>query len=118
MEVKSSLSGALYAQNNIGQSTSEAKPTSVPLQDRSNFNSELILLPTALMAIAGMVAVILGLNIKKSLHNRLSSMQRVKKMPCANCCYFKNNPYLKCAVQPDRVLTKEAHHCPDYEEFS
>lgn len=86
-----------------------------PNEDNFQVNSDLILLPTSLLAIAGIVTVLLGLNLKKNVRNRLTTMQRVKQMPCANCRYFKNNPYLKCAVQPGIVLTKEAHNCTDYQ---
>lgn len=33
---------------------------------------------------------------------------------CQNCQFFSNNRYLKCAVQPSIVLTKEAKNCTDY----
>jgi hypothetical protein len=34
--------------------------------------------------------------------------------PCRNCCFFKNNRYLCCAVYPSIVLTKQSLDCPDY----
>ena len=34
--------------------------------------------------------------------------------PCRKCRFFTNNHYLKCAVHPTIVLTKEASNCPDY----
>lgn len=34
--------------------------------------------------------------------------------PCRKCRFFSNNLYLKCAVHPITVLTKEANECPDY----
>lgn len=37
-----------------------------------------------------------------------------KSMPCYNCKYFSDNVYIKCAVQPENVLTPRAHQCPDY----
>lgn len=36
------------------------------------------------------------------------------KFPCRNCRYFANNPYLKCAVQPDIALTVRSLNCSDY----
>ncbi|MBR8835915.1 MAG: hypothetical protein DSM106950_18315 [Stigonema ocellatum SAG 48.90 = DSM 106950] len=36
------------------------------------------------------------------------------KIRCKKCQFFSNNRYLKCAVQPGIVLTKEAENCPDY----
>ncbi|WP_016950570.1 hypothetical protein [Anabaena sp. PCC 7108] len=38
----------------------------------------------------------------------------LQKVPCKNCKFFSNNHYLKCAVQPDIVLTEEAIHCSEY----
>ncbi|MBD2306441.1 hypothetical protein H6G17_13065 [Chroococcidiopsis sp. FACHB-1243] len=34
--------------------------------------------------------------------------------PCRKCRFFFNNPFLKCAVHPTIVLTKEANNCADY----
>ena len=37
------------------------------------------------------------------------------QVPCRNCKFFANeNQYLKCAVRPDAVLTKQAINCSDY----
>ncbi|MEB3179734.1 MAG: hypothetical protein VKL59_11965 [Nostocaceae cyanobacterium] len=36
------------------------------------------------------------------------------QLPCKNCKYFCNNNYLKCAVQPDLVMTEQASDCSDY----
>ena len=42
------------------------------------------------------------------------TIKRFQKVPCRNCQYFSNNPYLKCAVNPDAVLTEEALKCSEY----
>ena len=34
---------------------------------------------------------------------------------CTNCDFYDSNSYLKCAVHPTKVLTKEAQECMDYE---
>lgn len=34
--------------------------------------------------------------------------------PCRNCIFFDKNEYLKCAVNPHAVLTKQANDCADY----
>lgn len=45
-----------------------------------------------------------------------------QKVPCRKCCYFHNNHYLKCAVNPKDVLTEEAINCcefsPKQEKFT
>lgn len=38
------------------------------------------------------------------------------KIPCSNCIYFQNNPYVKCAVNPCKALKEEAVNCSDYQE--
>jgi hypothetical protein len=116
MEAQTSFNPNTQFQGKTTVARSERVISQNPLQDNNiQFNSDLILLPTSLIAIGGIVSIILGLNLKKNVRNRFSALQRVKQMPCANCRYFKNNPYLKCAVQPDKVLTQDAHNCSDYQ---
>lgn len=40
------------------------------------------------------------------------------KAPCYRCQYFSDNPYVKCALHPDMVLTEEAIDCQDYHSNS
>jgi hypothetical protein len=40
--------------------------------------------------------------------------KQAQKLPCQNCQFFKNNPYLQCAVRPALALTSEARNCSDY----
>jgi hypothetical protein len=42
------------------------------------------------------------------------TIKRFQRVPCRNCQYFSNNPYLKCAVNPGAVLTEEALQCSEY----
>lgn len=50
---------------------------------------------------------------KFRLNDKLSS-NWLRKVPCRNCRYFKDNRYLNCAVHPSTVLTEQALNCPDY----
>ncbi len=34
--------------------------------------------------------------------------------PCRKCKFYNRNLFLKCAVHPNRVLTKQATNCIDY----
>lgn len=43
------------------------------------------------------------------------TIKRFQRVPCRNCQYFSNNPYLKCAVNPGAVLTEEALKCSEYQ---
>lgn len=40
------------------------------------------------------------------------------KVPCDRCRYFNHNPYVKCALHPDTVLTEQAIDCRDYHSGS
>lgn len=42
------------------------------------------------------------------------SVKHLQQVPCKSCQFFKNNPYLQCAVHPSRALTAEAVNCSDY----
>ncbi len=43
------------------------------------------------------------------------AMLSQSQVPCRNCKFFaRDNQYLKCAVRPDAVLTKQAIDCSDY----
>ncbi|MEA5604923.1 hypothetical protein [Nostoc sp. UHCC 0252] len=42
------------------------------------------------------------------------SIKYLQQHPCKNCHFFHKNSYLKCAVNPDIALTKEAINCSDY----
>lgn len=37
------------------------------------------------------------------------------KVPCQQCQFYTNNPYLKCAVRPTTAMTKQAADCSDYQ---
>ncbi|MBD2250044.1 hypothetical protein [Nostoc parmelioides] len=47
--------------------------------------------------------------------NRLSNIVRLKQYPCKTCKFFDDNNYLKCAVNPSVVFTKEAINCSEYQ---
>lgn len=45
-------------------------------------------------------------------------MKRAKLMhqiPCADCRYFTNSPFLKCPLHPSTALSEAAIDCTDYE---
>ena len=45
--------------------------------------------------------------------NKLN-INHCQQVPCNNCRFFSNNYYLKCAVHPSIVSTKQALDCSDY----
>ena len=42
------------------------------------------------------------------------SSKPLASIPCLGCNYFSPNPYLKCTLHPNSVLTDEAINCQDY----
>ncbi|MEC4806151.1 MAG: hypothetical protein SAJ12_07075 [Jaaginema sp. PMC 1079.18] len=78
---------------------------------------DLIVGSISAIALSGIVMVLWGLNSQKKGSDRLGNLHRVPQMPCGNCRFFKNNPYLKCAVQPAKVLTPQARDCQDYQSY-
>lgn len=77
-------------------------------------NAGLLPVPLSFMVMAGVVLILLRSNLLKSFQNRLTPIKRLNQVPCLNCKYFKNDPYLKCAVNPCVVLTEEAANCSEY----
>lgn len=46
--------------------------------------------------------------------DEMATIEHFHQLPCRNCRYFSNNPYLKCAIQPSIALTLQALNCSDY----
>ncbi|MGK7951996.1 MAG: hypothetical protein AB4368_25235 [Xenococcaceae cyanobacterium] len=45
---------------------------------------------------------------------RNNSLENSHSIPCRKCKFFNNNIYIKCAVNPNKVLRPEAKDCTDY----
>lgn len=74
----------------------------------------LIVIPILLLALG----FILKMGLKKISKNHLKFNKYHPKIGCRQCHYFDKNQYLKCAVHPDKVLTKKAKVCRDYQAKS
>ncbi|MBW4624793.1 MAG: hypothetical protein KME49_04585 [Brasilonema octagenarum HA4186-MV1] len=70
-------------------------------------------LPFSLITFLMIVAFRLS-NARKVTQHRSTSAKTLDLVPCKKCQYFKNNPYLKCAIHPTTALTEEAINCSDY----
>jgi hypothetical protein len=93
----------------------EISPSASPMPETSFPSGEILLVPISFATVVWMLLFAMHFNLWKSVRNRMGSLQKNRhQLPCTNCQYFKNNPYLKCAVHPDRVLKSEATNCPDY----
>ena len=65
-----------------------------------------------LVIIVSIVAAIYTM-MTKSIQ-RSSSLKSSPNVQCFKCQYFSRNPYVKCALHPDTVLTERAVDCRDY----
>lgn len=72
----------------------------------------LVLIPLCFAA-AWAIAVALAGMPKISREQKLS-LKRHSKIPCRNCQFYSNNPYIRCAIRPTEALTEQAIDCSDY----
>lgn len=76
--------------------------------------------PTFLLVITWVVASIsesiFGKTVptKKKSTNHKNSIEPSPKIPCLNCRFFNNDPYLRCVAHPSKALRAEASNCIDY----
>ena len=70
----------------------------------------LILAPVILLVMSGAVIF-----YKLKLSCKTNNIKNLDEFNCKNCHFFSKNSYLKCAVNPSIVLTKEAIKCCDYQ---
>lgn len=65
------------------------------------------------------IAMFLALTASALKQKReIAATQSPDQLPCQNCQFFKENQYLRCAVQPTIVLTDQAIDCQDYEPLN
>lgn len=53
-------------------------------------------------------------NTLEVIGDEMLTIEHFHKFPCRSCHYFEDNPFLKCAVHPDRALTMQSLNCSDY----
>jgi hypothetical protein len=103
--------------SSISTPTSTLTPTPHFVVSNSNQQSQLTIDPTSVFIfgsitislLAGSVLVMIPKQIRPPFQPKLRC-----KVSCQNCRYFSANPYLKCALHPDTVLTDAAVDCRDY----
>lgn len=63
-----------------------------------------------------MVFLIAAFRKRKIAKNEVFTILKCgEQVYCKSCRFFSNNSYLKCALHPSIVLTKQASNCSDYE---
>lgn len=113
------------------QTASHLSSRAAPVQDSSSTQSGTIAsIITGAIAI-GVVVSIIGYKQyqRYRFHRRVQTLERMwwqpyrkhahaqscEHIPCLNCRFFKDSQYLRCAVHPSTVLTKQAIDCLDYQ---
>lgn len=51
----------------------------------------------------------------KNIRKGIANVQRLHRIPCADCSYATNSHYLKCSVQPFVAFSEDAIDCQDFE---
>lgn len=97
----------------IAVQSAPAQPNQPALQP-GNFSGEILfLVPACFLTIWAIVVFTLA-DGWKLVRRRNVLEAYAQKSPCRNCQFYKENPYLKCAIHPTTVLTAEAESCSDY----
>lgn len=76
-------------------------------------DAPLFLFPLSLM-IAWAIIFFMPSDIWRLARHGMLISKQLHRVPCRNCRFFTNNPYLQCAVHPSTALTASAIHCCDY----
>ncbi|ACK72769.1 hypothetical protein PCC7424_4405 [Gloeothece citriformis PCC 7424] len=83
-----------------------------PLDNQANIDANYwILITIPLLLIVAFVFEIR----KKYIPIKKETSPQSSALPCYQCQYFNQNPYIKCAVNPVTALTKEASDCKDFQ---
>lgn len=73
-----------------------------------------VLVPLCFLVAWGLV----GITVWQLVAVTRDGMRRARIMhqiPCADCRYFTNSPFLKCPLHPTTALSEAAIDCGDYE---
>jgi hypothetical protein len=74
----------------------------------------LVLLMVIGISILKVIAILVCVNRSKRQQNLFKP--KLSLAICDRCEYFNNNHFLKCALHPVTVLTKESASCRDYQQ--
>lgn len=81
--------------------------------DKIDFSSEMLFIWMSIAYIIFWLVCQIFIDFKR-VKNRSVFTPTFLKSPCRNCKFYNQNSYLKCAVHPYIVLTKQAENCVDY----
>lgn len=112
-EFKSSSQPSTH-QATLTESKTQAESNGGRLDNLFLSDGLIFLVPLCFLMFWSMMAFLLTNGWKVAQHE-LHPFKHGHQMRCRNCRFFKDSPYLKCAVQPSVALTPEALDCPDYQ---
>jgi len=95
-------------------SSNQAPLLEAPTHEVTETNAQLLLIPMCLAVIAWAVIFSRQSGFWKTVGNKRHTIKRCDQIPCSSCRFFKNEPYLKCAVHPLKVSRADAINCPDF----
>lgn len=87
-------------------------------KDTAEIQNALDLVVIGAIALASVATVLCQLFYPKNLGSLPKIVKGSTQTNCTKCRFFDDNSYLKCAVQPSKVLKKSAQECLDYESTS
>ncbi|MGL5807973.1 MAG: hypothetical protein ACRC2R_22995 [Xenococcaceae cyanobacterium] len=69
-----------------------------------------------ILIIYTITVILLSFNFErlKTGTKKLFFLVQYSKIPCYNCRFFHDNPYVKCAIHPTIAFSKQAFNCIDY----
>ena len=73
-----------------------------------------LITPICLITVCTLIFFVFRNNFLKIPRNSKVVIYRFQQAPCINCQFFNKNKYLRCAVHPSSVSTKQALNCSDY----
>ncbi|HEY9728944.1 MAG TPA: hypothetical protein V6D50_21040 [Chroococcales cyanobacterium] len=77
------------------------------------YDGAIFLIPMGFIAV-WTIFVLMSSDIWTVARHGVLTVKNSHQVPCRNCQFFKNNPYLQCAVHPATALTADAANCSDY----
>lgn len=119
MKADELLHFSALGENNFNQENLiEAKAIKIPengkkLDIAAMPDGALFLIPLGFMMVWAIVVFIFS-DIWPLARHKALTIKHLPEVPCRNCQFFTNNPYLKCAVHPSTALTDQALNCSDY----
>ena len=116
MDVHKYFNTLNQGENYYAQVSSNELP--VNNKDTAESQNTLDLVVIGAIALIGISILLWQLFSPKTSGNLPKILKGSTQTNCTRCRFYDENSYLKCAVQPTKVLKKEAQECLDYESTS